>query len=155
MAVAALDSNLALTPAQKAQLQAAIEAQLAEITKLMGSDGGDSHEVLAKLAQLGLPALEAALAASLNPEQKTALETYKGKERARQADTKRSKNSPSSKASSTSRKANAMRSTASSPTPPRTLSPRPMPPVPPTLVRPSPASAAWTWTPTTSAASNS
>jgi hypothetical protein len=86
--VAGLDENLTLTPDQKARLQSAIEAQHAELTALMNTESGDSQVVFDKIPELGPPALEAVLAASLSPEQKSALETYKSKERARQADTK-------------------------------------------------------------------
>ncbi|WP_035612267.1 hypothetical protein [Haloferula sp. BvORR071] len=85
--IADLDTTLTLTPEQKAQLQSALEAQLAELTGMMNHEG-DPEQVLDKLPELGTPALEAALAASLTPEQKAALETYKAKDRARQADTK-------------------------------------------------------------------
>ncbi len=88
--LATLDENLNLTPAQKDALKKAIEAQLEEVKKLMSREDADENpaDFMKNLPPMGPDALDASLAAILSPEQKTAFDSYKTREKARQVDAK-------------------------------------------------------------------
>lgn len=89
--IAALEENLNLTPGQKESLKTAIEGQLEQLKKFISDSeanfaaGGNPME---KLPPLGTEALDSQLAALLDPEQKTAFDAYKTREKARQVDAK-------------------------------------------------------------------